>query len=78
METEFSGIEQRLERLKKCSIKLEPCDFAQKFAPITGFRNILIHEYLDIDWDEVYKNLQKIDQFYKFMDYIKKWLVRKK
>ena len=137
METEFSGIEQRLERLKKCLIKLEPfkekskeeflrdeylqdivernlevaiqsCidianriisldelekpkdyygsitrlgeesilphDFAQKFAPITGFRNILIHEYLDIDWDEVYKNLQKIDQFYKFMDYIKEWL----
>ena len=137
METEFSGIEQRLEKLKKCLIKLEPfkekskeeflrdeylqdivernlevaiqsCidianriisldelekpkdyygsiirlgeesilpyDFAQKFAPITGFRNILIHEYLDIDWDEVYKNLQKIDQFYKFMDYIKEWL----
>ncbi|MBC8499202.1 MAG: DUF86 domain-containing protein [Candidatus Atribacteria bacterium] len=137
METEFSGIEQRLERLKKCLIKLEPfkeknkeeflrdeylqdivernlevaiqsCidianriisldelekpkdyygsiirlgeesilpyDFAQKFAPITGFRNILIHEYLDIDWDEVYKNLKKIDQFYKFMNYIKKWL----
>jgi len=137
METEFSGIEQRLERLKKCLIKLEPfkekskeeflrdeylqdivernlevaiqsCidianriisldelekpkdyygsiirlgeesilpyDFAQKFAPITGFRNILVHEYLDIDWDEVYKNLQKIDQFYKFMDYIKEWL----
>ncbi|GAH22799.1 unnamed protein product [marine sediment metagenome] len=24
METEFSGIEQRLERLKKCLIKLEP------------------------------------------------------
>ena len=141
METEFSGIEQRLEKLKKCLIKLEPfkekskeeflrdeylqdivernlevaiqsCidianriisldelekpkdyygsiirlgeesilpyDFAQKFAPITGFRNILIHEYLDIDWDEVYKNLQKIDQFYKFMDYIKKWLAQRK
>jgi len=141
METEFSGIEQRLEKLKKCLIKLEPfkekskeeflrdeylqdivernlevaiqsCidianriisldelekpkdyygsiirlgeesilpyDFAQKFAPITGFRNILIHEYLDIDWDEVYKNLQKIDQFYKFMDYIKKWLLQRK
>jgi uncharacterized protein YutE (UPF0331/DUF86 family) len=128
METEFNGIEQRLERLKKCLIKLEPfkekskeefyqdeylqdivernlevaiqsCidianriisldelekpkdyygsiiklgeenilpyDFAQKFAPITGFRNILIHEYLDIDWNEVYKNLKTINQFYK-------------
>jgi uncharacterized protein YutE (UPF0331/DUF86 family) len=141
METEFSGIEQRLERLKKCLIKLEPLkekskeeffqdeylqdivernlevaiqscidianriisldelekpkdyygsiiklgeenilpyDFAQKFAPVTGFRNILIHEYLNIDWDEVYKNLKMIDQFYKFMDYIKKWLSRRR
>ena len=78
METEFSGIEQRLERLKKCLIKLEPHNFAQKFAPIAGFRNILIHEYLDIDWDEVYKNLKKIDQFYKFMDYIKKWLSQRR
>lgn len=141
MQTEFSGIEQRLERLKKSLIKLEPLkekskedfyqdeylkdivernlevaiqscidianriisldelekpkdyygsiiklgeeniipyDFAQEFAPITGFRNILIHEYLIIDWDEVYKNLQKIDQFYKFMDYIKKWLSQRR
>jgi uncharacterized protein YutE (UPF0331/DUF86 family) len=141
METEFSGIEKRLERLKKCLIKLEPfkektrekfyqdeylqdivernlevaiqsCidianriisldelekpkdyygsiiklgeenilpyNFAQKFASVAGFRNILIHEYLDIDWDEVYKNLQKMDQFYKFMDYIKKWLSQRR
>jgi len=53
-----------------------PYDFAQKFAPIAGFRNILIHEYLDIDWEEVYNNLQNIDQFYDFMDYIKKWLAQ--
>ena len=55
-----------------------PYDFAQKFAPITGFRNILIHEYLDIDWDEVYKNLQRLNQFYKFMDYVKKWLSQRR
>ncbi len=54
-----------------------PYDFAQKFAPIAGFRNILIHEYLDIDWEEVYNNLQNIDQFYDFMDYITKWLSQK-
>jgi len=139
MPKEFSGIEQRLKKLKKCLLKLEPLkekskkefyqdeylkdivernlevaiqscidianriislidlekpkdyyesitilgkenilpyDFAQKFAPIAGFRNILIHEYLDIDWEEVYNNLQNIDQFYDFMDYIKKWLAQ--
>lgn len=51
-----------------------PYDFAQEFASITGFRNILVHEYLDIDWNEVYKNLQSIGQFYNFIDYIIKWL----
>jgi len=27
-----------------------PPDFARQLAPITGFRNILIHEYLNVDW----------------------------
>ncbi len=40
-----------------------PFDFAQKFAPIIGFKNILIHEYLDIEWDEVYNNLKKYRTF---------------
>lgn len=55
-----------------------PYDFAQKLAPIAGFRNILIHQYLDIDWDEVYDNLKNLNQFYQFIDYINKWLSRKK
>jgi len=54
-----------------------PFDFAQKFAPITGFRNILIHEYLDIEWDEVYNNLKNIEHFYQFIDYIQKWLTQR-
>ncbi|MBU4449880.1 MAG: hypothetical protein KKE35_01150 [Actinobacteria bacterium] len=33
---------------------------------------------MNIDWDEVYKNLKKIDQFYKYMDYIKKWLSQRR
>ena len=54
-----------------------PFDFAQKFAPIAGFRNILIHEYLDIDWDEVYNNLKNIEHFYQFIDYIQNWLTQR-
>lgn len=34
-----------------------PVDFARQLAPPAGFRNILIHEYLGIDWDRVYQNL---------------------
>ncbi|MBU1290539.1 DUF86 domain-containing protein [bacterium] len=48
------------------------------FAPVAGLRNILIHEYINIDWEEIYKNLLGIEQFYKFMNYIKKWLLQKK
>lgn len=136
----FSGIEKRLEKLKKCLIKLEPLqekllsefesdpylkdivernlevaaqccidianriislegfdkpndayeaivrlgeqniiplDFAQQFAPITGFRNILIHEYLDIDWNEVYDNLRSLKDFNVFIEHVKRWLLTK-
>ena len=34
-----------------------PPKFARGLAPIAGFRNILVHEYLSVDWDEVYKQL---------------------
>jgi uncharacterized protein YutE (UPF0331/DUF86 family) len=30
-----------------------PAEFARSIAPVTGFRNILAHEYLSVDWDEV-------------------------
>lgn len=53
-----------------------PQDFAQKLAPLAGFRNILVHEYLDINWDEVYQNLQELGDLYRFMDHIKDWLKR--
>jgi len=35
-------------------IGILPMEFAEKFAPIAGFRNILIHDYLEIEWGEVY------------------------
>jgi uncharacterized protein YutE (UPF0331/DUF86 family) len=54
-----------------------PYDFAQNFAPVAGFRNILIHEYLEINWDEVYHNLNQMDQFYEFIAYIEKWLAQR-
>ncbi|MGD8752001.1 MAG: DUF86 domain-containing protein [Anaerolineales bacterium] len=35
---------------------LDP-DFARNLAPIAGFRNILVHEYVSVDWDLVYDHL---------------------
>ena len=51
-----------------------PSDFAQHLAPIAGFRNILVHDYLEIDWDEVYSNLQHLDELDSYMEYVKKWI----
>jgi len=51
-----------------------PRELAERLAPIAGFRNILMHEYLEIDWNEVLCNLQRMGDLYNFMEHIKKWL----
>lgn len=37
--------------------------FAEKFAKIAGFRNILVHMYLDIDYGVVAENLDSLEDF---------------
>ena len=54
-----------------------PVEVARAFAPVAGFRNILAHEYLGVDWDEVYKYLDRIDDFVKFGEMIREWLNKK-
>lgn len=51
-----------------------PLELAERLAPIAGFRNILVHEYLGIDWDEVYHNLVNLDDFERFAELIREWL----
>jgi len=51
-----------------------PGTFARELAPMAGFRNILAHEYLAIDWDLVYEHLQRLDDLYQFADYLRGWL----
>jgi uncharacterized protein YutE (UPF0331/DUF86 family) len=52
-------------------------EFSQQLAPIAGFRNILVHDYMDINWDEVYNNLLQLDDIFKFMDDVKAWMVKR-
>lgn len=52
-------------------------DFARRLAPIAGFRNILVHEYLDVDWDEVYDKLQHLDDLARFSQLVRHWLQRR-
>ena len=54
-----------------------PLKFVKKLAPIAGFRNILVHDYLDINWDEVYSNLNQLNDLSKFMKQIKAWMKTK-
>lgn len=49
-------------------------DFAKNIAPIAGFRNVLVHEYLKLDWELVFENLQKMDELAEFYGSIRQWL----
>jgi uncharacterized protein YutE (UPF0331/DUF86 family) len=56
------------------NIQVLPPVFARKIAPLAGFRNILVHEYIGLDWDLVYDHLESLQGFYQFEEYIKKWI----
>ena len=53
-------------------------EFARKFAPIAGFRNILVHEYLGLNWDNVYENLKGLRDFLHFADAVRQWMKEKR
>lgn len=51
-----------------------PSDYAENLRKIIAFRNILVHEYMELDLKEVYKNLQKLEDLRKFAVYILNFL----
>jgi len=59
------------------NLQVLPPDFAKQIAPLAGFRNILVHDYVSIDWDLVHEHLQNLEDFYDFETHIKKWLKRR-
>ena len=54
--------------------RILPIEFAMSIAPLAGFRNVLVHEYLKLDWELVFENLAKMDELAKFYDFIRQWL----
>lgn len=58
-------------------MKVLPIDFSKKIASMAGFRNILVHEYIGLDWNEVYRNLQSLSNLYKFAEFVRGWMKRK-
>ncbi len=64
--------------LRMGEIGVLPTDFAERLAPIAGFRNVLIHEYLGIDWDLVYESLHSIGQLEIFLEHINRWMRKRR
>ena len=52
-----------------------PGYFAQKIAPVTGVRNILVHQYEKLDKEMFIRNLRKhFSDFEKYQQYIVEYL----
>jgi uncharacterized protein YutE (UPF0331/DUF86 family) len=51
-----------------------PREFALEVAPMAGFRNILEHEYVDLDIDELDRNARRFDDFSRFVENVVRFL----
>jgi len=51
-----------------------PMEFAHRFASVAGLRNVLVHEYLAIDWGEVHASLQNLEDLRAFARSVQRWL----
>ncbi|NMB24028.1 MAG: DUF86 domain-containing protein [Firmicutes bacterium] len=48
-----------------------PQSFAERIAPMAGFRNLLVHEYLQINFHQTYDILRnRLEDFRTFASYI--------
>lgn len=63
--------------LRLGELSVLPPDFARHLAPLAGFRNILVHEYVNVDWDQVYSHLQNLGDLERFAECIQGWLREK-
>jgi uncharacterized protein YutE (UPF0331/DUF86 family) len=52
-------------------------DFARHLAPLAGFRNVLVHEYVAVDWDEVYDALHRLEDLERFANSVRRWLANR-
>ncbi|MEW6172125.1 MAG: DUF86 domain-containing protein [Bacillota bacterium] len=53
---------------------LLPESLAGTMRQIAGFRNILVHDYLEIDQRIVYESLKSLDDFKRFARHVLDWL----
>ena len=61
--------------IKLGKLNIIPQKFAAEIKGMAGFRNILVHEYIDVDIREIYKVLTKnLKDFISFEKYIKDYM----
>jgi uncharacterized protein YutE (UPF0331/DUF86 family) len=60
-------------RLGACGV-LEPA-LAGCLAQVSGFRNVLVHEYAAVDFGLVHDKLQHLDDLRAFAAALERWLV---
>jgi len=60
--------------LQMGTLDVVPADFARKLAPIAGFRNVLVHDYVRLNWDVVYEHLKELEDLRVFANHIRQWL----
>ena len=48
--------------------------FARKLAPLAGFRSVLVHEYVAVDWGEVYNALDRVEDLERFTQSVRRWV----
>ncbi len=52
-----------------------PAEFAQRLATMARFRNVLVHLYLEVDLQRVYRYLQEnLGDFEDFARHVSEWL----
>ena len=70
-----SGTSQAADAIRRLGALgvLDPA-FAARLAPLAGFRNVLAHEYTDIDWDVVYAAFSRLDDLRRLGREVRAWL----
>jgi uncharacterized protein YutE (UPF0331/DUF86 family) len=63
--------------LRMGELEVLAADFARHLAPLAGFRNILVHEYLAVDWDQVFRAPHHPEELEPFAECVRRWLAHR-
>ena len=55
-----------------------PMDFVKKFSPVTGLRNVIVHDYLKVDVEKMINDIKNdIGQFREYAVYVDNFIEKK-